>query len=266
MVDLHTHILFGWDDGAETIDDSVAMARLASDNGTTVIAATPHLMWSGERVDPQVIRDRVAEINQRVEEEGIGIRVVVGCEVPALWDHFNLVKHKQVVTLGEGSTLLFEVPLDQHPLQFADLLFQVRMMGLTPLMAHPERSRPFLEDHDLFRACIDESIPIQVTAGSLTGAYGETVRRFAWEIVVQERPIVIASDGHGVEHRRPRLGSAHAMLTDELGAEAADLMCRDNAAALLAGKPVRIARISREAPRETKRNLAGRILRAFGRG
>ena len=265
MVDLHTHVMFGWDDGAKTIDDSVAMVRLASEDGTRVMAATPHLIWSGETVDPQVIRDRVAEINQRVKQEGIDIRVVVGCEVPALWDHFDLIKNKQVVTLNEGRTLLFEVPFHQHALQFADLLFQVRMMGLTPLLAHPERSTPFLQDHELFRATVDEGIAVQVTGGSLTGAYGEIVRGFAWEIVMQERPIVIASDGHGVEHRRPRLGSAYAMLAEELGVEAADLMCRDNAAALLEGKPVRIAHITRKSPSEGKRGLVGRIRRAFGR-
>jgi protein-tyrosine phosphatase len=265
MVDLHTHVMFGWDDGAGTIEDSVAMARLASDNGTRIMAATPHLVWSGVTVDPQTIRDRVAQLNERIAQEGIDIRIVVGCEVPALWDHFNLIKHKKVLTLGEGSALLFEVPSHQHPLRFADLIFQVRMTGLTPLMAHPERSTPFLQNHDLFRATIDESIPVQITAGSLLGAYGKSVGGFAWEIVRQERPIVIASDGHGVEHRRPRLGSAHAMLAGELGEEAADLMCRGNPAALLEGNPIQIARISRKAPPEGSRGLAGRIRRALRR-
>lgn len=263
MIDLHTHIMFGWDDGAETIEDSIAMARLAAKDGIRTLAATPHFLSGVERVHPEVIRERVAAINALIQQEAIDIRVVTGCEITALWDNFNLIKHGQVLMLGDSRCLLFETPFRQLPVQFADLIFQVRMLGITPLLAHPERSEPFLADHDLFNRTVGEDIPVQVTATSLTGGYGERIQGLAWKIVRQERPIVVASDGHGPEHRRPILSPAHAVLKEAFGEEAADLMCRDNAAALLESKPVRIARISRQQPKAERRGLANRLRRVF---
>lgn len=263
MVDLHTHVMYGWDDGAETIDESMAMVRLAAADGTRVIAATPHLLWSNVRVDMAVIEERVAEINECVAAEGLDIQVVTGCEVPATWDSFNLIKHNQVALLGRSRTLLFEVPFTLHAVQFPDLLFQVRMMGIMPLMAHPERSEPFIMDHGLFRATIGPDLPVQITASSLTGSYGDRIQSFAWEIVREERPIVISSDAHGVDRRRPCMSAAHAALSEEFGAEAADLMCRDNAAALLENKPPRTANIERAELVEHKRGLASRLKSVF---
>lgn len=264
MVDLHTHVMYGWDDGAETIDDSMAMVRLAAADGTRVIAATPHLLWSNVRVDMAVIGERVADINERIAAEGLDIRVISGCEVPATWDSFNLIKHKQVALLGGSRTLLFEVPFQLHAVQFPDLLFQVRMMGIVPLMAHPERSDPFIMDHGLFRATIGPDLPVQITASSLTGSYGSRVQSFAWEIVREERPIIISSDGHGADRRRPCMSAAHQALSEEFGVEAADLMCRDNAAALLEDKPPRIANIKRAELTEPRRGLASRLRSVFG--
>jgi protein-tyrosine phosphatase len=264
MIDLHTHVMYGWDDGAETIDDSMAMVRMAAADGTRVIAATPHMLWSNVRVDIGVIEERVKDINERVAAEGLDIRVVTGCEVPATWDSFNLIKHKQVATLAGSRSLLFEVPFKLLPVQFPDLLFQVRMTGITPLMAHPERSEPFITDHALFRSMIEPDIAVQITSSSLTGSYGDRIQAFAWEIVGEERPIVVASDAHGVDRRRPCLAAAHAALSEKLGKEAADLMCRDNPAAVLEDKVLRIANIKRAEPVAHKRGLASRLRSVFG--
>jgi protein-tyrosine phosphatase len=266
MVDLHTHIMFGWDDGAVTIEDSLRMARLAADDGIRVLAATPHFLIGGERVNPDVVRERVAAINASIAEEGLDIRIITGCEIQGLWDNFNVIKHGQALMLGDSRTLLFETPFRQLPLQFADLIFQIRMLGITPLLAHPERSDPFLADFDLFNRTVGEDIPVQLTTTSLLGGNGERIQDLAWKIARQERPVVVASDAHGHEHRRPLLSSAHAMLTEAFGEEAANLMCRDNAAALLANRPARIARIPRQQAKEGKRGLAGRLRRMISGG
>lgn len=263
MVDLHSHIMYGWDDGAETLSESMAMARIAAEDGIRTIAATPHMYWADKQVDPGVIRERVAHINQTIEDEGLDLRVVVGTEVPAFWDHIDPVRQKKVLTLNDSRTLLFEVPFQHLPVRFNDLIFQVRMLGIMPLMAHPERSEPFLADQESFRTLINEDIPVQVTGGSLTGFFGGRVQEFAWDIVSQERPIVIASDGHSSGRRRPTLSDAHAALTEAFGREAADLMCRDNATALIENRMPRIADIPRRPTAEERKGFTARLRKAM---
>jgi protein-tyrosine phosphatase len=231
MVDLHSHILYGWDDGAESMDDSLAMARLAGARGTRLMAATPHLYWQNQRVDPAMIRERVAEINARIHAEAIPLRLVTGTEIPADWDNLTLIERGLALRLGDSKSLLFEVPFVHLPVRFKDLIFQLRMLGLTPVLAHPERCQVFLAEPDAFYRQVDDDTPIQLTAGSLTGGFGETVHDLAWRLIEDERPIIIASDTHNIKNRRPGLLRAHTAVAEKYGENTADLMCNDNPAA-----------------------------------
>lgn len=265
MVDLHSHILYGWDDGAKTLEDSLEMARLAVERGTTVIAATPHLYWESRRVDPEMVVARVAEINEALTAEDIPLQVVPGTEIPADWDNLALIRHGKALRLGDSKAVLFEVPFTTLPVRFKDLIFQLRMNGVTPLLAHPERCQVFLSDPDAFYRQVDEDTPVQLTAGSLTGLFGEKIQDLAWRIAQDERPVVVASDTHNVRNRKPGLQKAHAALAEHFGQDAADLMCLHNPAGLLEDKPMRIARIPRAPEPAEPRGGMNLLKRAFRR-
>ncbi|HEY3267551.1 MAG TPA: CpsB/CapC family capsule biosynthesis tyrosine phosphatase [Armatimonadota bacterium] len=263
MVDLHTHVMYGWDDGADTIETSMVMARLAAAAGTRTLAATPHLRYQEVLVDAQMIRDRVAEINAAIQAEGLEIEIVTGAEVPASWDNLALIQNGKALCLGESRTVLFEMPFRTLPVRMDELVFQLRMAGFTPLIAHPERCQPFLMEPGLVERTIAEDIPVQITTSSLVGSMGGKVRDLAWRIMEQPRPIVVASDAHGVDHRRPVMSDAFAELESAFGAETADLFCRANPAALLANKPPRLAALSRDQEPPARRSLASRLRRAL---
>ncbi len=249
MVDLHSHVMYGWDDGAETLETSLEMVRVAAADGIRVLAATPHMWWKDECVDPGMVRERVAEINEAALHQGLQVRIVTGTEVPAYWDHLDYIRGKRVLSLNDSRTVLFEVPFHHLPVQMNDLIFQLKMLGYMPLMAHPERCAAFQADPDYFRRMISEDTPVQVNAGSLMGFFGESIRELAWEIVAQERPVVIASDAHNAGSRGPVLSEARAALAAEFGEAAAELMCSGNAAALIENRPARIADLRRRPER-----------------
>jgi protein-tyrosine phosphatase len=266
MVDLHSHILYGWDDGAETMEDSLAMARIAVERGTRVMAATPHLYWHNTRVDPEMIRARVAEIDAAIRAETLPLHLVTGTEIPADWDNLTLIERGQALRLGDGKGVLFEVPFVQLPVRFKDLVFQLQVLGFTPLLAHPERCQVFLANPDAFYRNVGDDTPIQVTAGSLTGGFGETVYNLAWRLVTDERPVLISSDAHNVRNRKPGLEKARAALAERFGEEAALLMCDTNASAILENRPLRIANIPRAREADEPQGRFGRLKRALRGG
>lgn len=240
------------------------MLRIAANDGIRVIAASAHMIWAGERVDPEMVRERVAVLNERVAEEGLDIRVAVGTEMRAIWDALMPLKHKQILTLDDSRCVLFEPPFDQLPMHFADLVFQVRMLGYVPLLAHPERCGPFLDDPDLFHRLVDEEMPLQITSKSLTGFNGERVQALAWEMMREERPIVISSDAHNTTSRPPILSEARAVIAERMGEETARIMCEDNPRALIENRAPIIAPAQKM--HEPRPGLAARFLRALGRG
>ncbi|HOC31812.1 MAG TPA: hypothetical protein PKK84_06190 [Armatimonadota bacterium] len=252
MVDLHSHVMYGWDDGAKTIDESLEMARVAAENGTTVLAATPHMYYGEQRVEPDMVRERVAEINERITAEGLDIRIVVGTEMVATWEALMPLTHKKVLTLNDSRTVLLEFPFTQLPIRFKELIFQVRMANIMPLMAHPERCQMFIQEPGSFEANVEPDLPIQINTTSLMGGFGEKIQNYAWKLVEEDRPIVIASDAHNAKSRPPILSEVHAALTEKYGEEIANIMCRDNPRAVIENKGLRIARMKRKPAPEPK--------------
>lgn len=243
MVDLHSHVVFGWDDGADSLEESLAMLRVAESEGTSVLAATPHMFWGGGRVDPTVVRERVGIINAEAAARGITARVVTGMEMPAMWDAANYLFHGEVLTLNDTRAVLFEPPFDALPLRFEELTYQMRLKGFVPLFAHPERCRPFIADHSVYERMVPEDMCIQLTTTSLVGDFGASIQAFAWELLHGPRPIVIASDAHNSTTRNPGMARGRALVESEVGADAARLMFEENPRALIEGRPVRAAGI-----------------------
>jgi protein-tyrosine phosphatase len=263
MVDLHCHVMFGWDDGADTLEESLAMLRVAESEGTSVIAATPHMFWSRGRVDPAVVRERVGIINEAAAASGLTTRVVTGMEMPAMWDAANYLFHGEVLTLNDTRAVLFEPPFDALPVRFEELAYQMRLKGFVPLLAHPERCRPFIADHSVLERMVPEDMCIQLTTTSLVGDFGESMQAFAWELLHGPRPVVIASDAHNSTSRNPGMGRARALVEAQVGADVARLMFEENPRALIEGKPVRASGLSGADGR--KPGLLERVRKMVGR-
>ena len=213
-IDLHSHVLPGIDDGAEDLEDSLAMAALAADDGTEVLAATPHVRADHVGVVVAEIAERVAQVNAAIQERGIALRVVPGGEVAILEALERPEEELRAVTLGGGDTLLVETPHGPLPASFEQLLDAIRRRGFRVLLAHPELSPDFQRAPERLGAIADAGTLVQLTASSFTAPRKAPWRRLAVTALEQEWVHVVASDAHSASWRRPRLGGALAAARD----------------------------------------------------
>ena len=196
MFDLHSHILPGVDDGATSLDVSIAMAKVAAEQGTKVILATPHRKDVTDGSSVQDIAQLVEDINGELSSQGIGLSVLLGME-----NHLDLelpdeFASGRALPMNGTRYILVELPFFGRPNYAEDVLFRLQLQGLTPVLAHPERIEAFQRDPDLLVSFVEKGMLSQVTAGSLVGYFGKEVRRFSNVLLGHGLVHLIASDAH----------------------------------------------------------------------
>jgi protein-tyrosine phosphatase len=204
MIDLHAHILPGLDDGPRTVEDSLAMARIASAGGTRAIAATPHVdHYFG--LEPSGFAAARAALAARLAEEGIELELLAGGEIAPerLVDLDEEALH--TLTLGGGPYVLLECPLSPGGGGLDLMVADLRRRGFGVLLGHPERSPALIRDPGRLAALTKLGALGQVTAGSLAGDFGQTVQRAAFTMLEQGLVHVLASDAHDPVRRSPDL-------------------------------------------------------------
>jgi protein-tyrosine phosphatase len=255
MIDLHCHILPGIDDGPPDVEASLALAAAAAQSGTHTIVATPHVR-EDYPFSPESIPDRVAALNAELERAGIDVEVLPGAELaisraPELGD-----AALRSLRLGSGDHVLVETPYVEVGELLENELFDLQLRGVAPILAHPERSPSFLGDIDRLAALVDKGVLCSVTAASLAGRFGRTVRRFSVELMRAGLVHDVASDAHDLRKRTPDLREGLASVEDDVpGALAqAHWYTEDAPRAILAGEPLP-ARPEPPRPRGLKRLL-----------
>ena len=243
MYDLHSHILPGVDDGARSVEETVAMARVAADNGTTVILATPHSKDVNENWSADYVRKLVRDVNAELQSNGIELTLLPGMET-----HLELylpewVTDGRALPINDTRYILVELPFFGHPNYAEEVLFQLQLQGLTPVLAHPERIEVIQNNPDMLAGFVRRGMLSQITAGSLLGYFGEDVRRFTVGIMERGLVHVIASDAHFADGpRSPKLLPGVEAAAKIVGEERALAMVVDVPKAILEGLPVQVDR------------------------
>ena len=238
MIDLHCHILPGIDDGPKTMADSMAIAAMAAERGTRVIAATPHVSdaypYPSER--PAELRDL---LNKEIGASELDMRVVQGGEV-ALGRAFDLDAAAAArVALGGGPYVLLECSPNAMAANITHAVFHVQSLGFRVLLAHPERCPAFHARVNDLVELVRRGALCSVTASAFTGQFGRTVQRFAVEMHGAGLIHNVASDAHSVGRRSPDLREwREALRSSGLASAAADWMTGDVPAAILAGEDI----------------------------
>jgi len=214
MIDLHTHILPGVDDGAADLDMALAMGRSAWEAGITAIAVTPHFYeipsWSR-------VKQKVKELQTEFARAQIGVELVPGAELLMDLDLLEM-KKEEIPTYGDaGRYCLVELPALQIPLYAEQVLFAVQTKNITPIIAHPERYAAVVSDPNLVFTWIEQGCLVQMNSGSILGRFGPAIQHTAKILLRQGMVQVVASDGHGSDRRRLNLGEAFDALAALLG-------------------------------------------------
>lgn len=238
MVDIHSHILWGLDDGAETLAESIAMLTLAAESGTTDIVATPHAN-SRYRYQPELIDQRIAEASARVDGK---LRIHRGCDFHLSFDNVqDAMENPSKYAINGGHYLLVEFP-DSTIAGMHRVLSTLLDCGLIPIMTHPERNNHLRKIGEEFQEWVRMGCLVQITAQSLLGRFGKRSEESAWEMVRRGLAHFVASDAHDVEDRCPRLDLAFEAVSSRVGAAKAQSLLIDNPQAVLAGKRVSAAK------------------------
>jgi protein-tyrosine phosphatase len=261
VVDLHSHLLPGIDDGPRDVADSLRLAREMAAQGVQTVAATPHCRHDHPGVVPAELADRCERLNVDLRAADIALEVLPAGEVDVVWGLEASDRDLRRVSYGQrGETLLVETPYGPLPTAFEELLFRLSMKGYRLLLAHPERNPTFQSSGERLAELVRRGVLVQLTAASLArptkGSRSATAaRRFATEGLAH----VIASDAHGgaAPDRTSLLDGALAA-SELIGAPRARWMVQEAPAAIVAAEP-----LPPPPPIELrKRSLLGRLGRS----
>lgn len=200
-------MLAGVDDGPEQTEESVGMARAAVAAGIRILTATPHVNHRYPN-DAARIDSRVRELDARLKAEGVALELRPGAEVSLGRALETEAEELQRLTLGGGPWLLLEPPFGASVGRVDVLVGEVRARQPHIVLAHPERCQAFHRDPRMLRSLVDDGVLTSVTAGSLVGRFGETVRRFALTLLGEGLVHNVASDAHDRYARPPGIAAA----------------------------------------------------------
>lgn len=248
MIDLHSHVLPGLDDGASDLEESLAICRAAAADGVTVLAATPHVR-ADYPTTPEAMEFALAAVRAAVGEV---VDVVPGGEIALAELNRPIEELLRFGLAGNPRYLLVETPYVGWPLDIADRLSRVHASGITPVLAHPERNFEVQARPALLEPIVAAGTLVQLTAASLDGRVGRRATACAAELLKRELAHLIASDAHAASVRAVGLSAAASAVGD---VELARWLTVDVPQAILGDTAVP-ERPTRSSPRRFLRRLA----------
>ncbi|WP_050614508.1 tyrosine-protein phosphatase [Bacillus testis] len=238
MIDIHSHILPGIDDGAQTLEDSLAMARQAVEQGISTIIATPHHRNGKFENDKNSILLKVEELNREIERAGIPIRVLPGQECRIHGEVIDGFHNGEILTMNDnGKYVLIEFSSNHVPMYANQLLCNMQFEGILPIIVHPERNHKLLEQPELVYEMVEKGIFMQVTAASIVGAFGKKIQTFSMQMFEANLVHFIASDAHNVTSRGCKMKDAYKVIEKKFGSEYVSYL-KENARLVMEGKPI----------------------------
>ncbi len=196
MIDLHSHFLYGVDDGARTSDTTVQMLAQAESVGISKLLATPHVNELTTPVIAHQIKETFHAIFQLMRRAGISIRIQLAGEVNLLSTSLDLTEYDWVLIGSKNKYILVETPFQFLPDRYSEILFHLRLKKIIPVLAHPERNIKLQNEPAQLIQLINQGCLVQVDAGSITGQFGRKCQRFAERLLHARAVHVVGSDAH----------------------------------------------------------------------
>jgi protein-tyrosine phosphatase len=243
VADLHCHLLPELDDGAPDLDTAIAMARRAVDEGITIAVATPHTFDGVYDVDRTAAHAACARLREALTAAGVALDVRVAAELRLDVRIPGAVAEDPTLSLdGRGRYVLLELPHHAAPPDLARFLFELRVRGTTPVIAHPERNLAVRDDPSIVADWVRHGALTQLTGASLTGAFGAPIQACTNRLLELGLGHLVATDAHRADRRPPMVGAAFAAAVAVVGEAGARALFHDNPLRVLSGEaPATIA-------------------------
>lgn len=229
MIDIHNHILIAVDDGPKLLDESITIAKIAAEQGITVLFATPHVASHSELLGSCLFPEKTAELQSALDEKHVNLRLIPGAEVYPSTDLPRWLNEGYPLTLGtESKFILLDSPLTQIPNGLDSLIFELQSKGYKPILAHPERVEPIQQDPGLLEEIVRRGLLLQINASSLCGKQGSDAMKTAKILLDHNWVHFVASDAHSIRRRRPMLSDAFEELETLYGEKMAVKLTETN--------------------------------------
>lgn len=214
QIDIHSHILPGVDDGSKDLETSLALLKIAVAGGTTDIIATPHVLDANSALTWDAIQYRVETLQKEANQHHIPIRIYPGAETELNWDLLELIRENRSSFCLAGSRyLLMEMPSLALPPHLDELIYELQLMEIVPVLAHPERQMQLMEQPQKLLELLKKGCLTQCNGGSLTGVFGLKVHDNVHMLLNQAMICFMGSDAHNLRHRNSDLQGAREKLT-----------------------------------------------------
>ena len=241
MIDFHNHILPSVDDGSKSIDMSLSMLQHAQNQGITDVVNTVHLQhpkMDGKNVSFNTINKEIDTLKNILNKNNIDINIHIGSEVFFLPNLVELIDNP-LATIGNGKYMLIEFQVHQLPYIHKQELFDLKMAGVTPIIAHPERYNDVMEDISIVTNWLESGCIIQVDAGSVLGYLGSGAQKTSERIIKNGWCHILGSDSHNDRGRNFCLKEAVELVRNWIGDEV-EFLVNNNPEAVIKGKMIDI--------------------------
>jgi protein-tyrosine phosphatase len=238
MIDLHSHILPGIDDGAADLAVSLAMARMFVADGVTDLACTPHILPGLYLNTGPQIRVAVQNLQAELDQAGIPLRLTTGADVHMVPDLVAGLKSGRLLSLGDTRYVLVEPPHHVPPQKFEEFFFNILVSGYVPILTHPERLTWVNSHYAAIERMARSGVWMQITAGSLTGAFGRSAQNLAERMLKDGCVHILATDAHDTVRRPPALSRGRDLAAKFVGVAEAENLVVTRPRGILENAPV----------------------------
>ena len=240
MIDIHTHILPGLDDGSQTLSDSLEMAELALESGVDTIIATPHSNQLGrfENFDLVHLKHVFSQLQQALQEVGIPLTLHLGMEIFASEDLCQKIQAGALLSLNRSRYYLVEFAFDEAPEFIGDILDGMLSVGAIPVIAHPERYFCVQDTPELLYEFREMGAVLQINKGSVFGRFGEEAERTTRFLLENRLAGCVASDAHGADYRTTDMRPVRQFLEERYGEAYAQLLLKVNPRRILEDRQI----------------------------
>lgn len=240
MIDLHSHIIPGIDDGARNMEEAVEMAKDAEHDGVKKIVCTPHVFrYPYNQENLTVIEKKRKELNWTLKENDIQVDVLSGAEVHICHDLMNKMKrYRDILVINQSSYMIVEFPPHNVFSGVVQLFFDLLNHGITPIIAHPERNLVFMRNPDLLFKLIQMGGLCQANSGSFLGYYGRKVKNTVYLFLDLDYIHFVASDCHKPHSQATSISDAGLRIKDIKGEEIVSALLIQNPLAVLSNREV----------------------------
>jgi protein-tyrosine phosphatase len=250
VIDLHSHVLPGIDDGPADMAGSLALAAAAAMDGTSTMAATPHLRADHPGVRPEELAARCESLALAIAAAGVSLEIVSGAEVDVHWSMKASDEALRLASFAQnGTDLLLESPYGPLGSSFEDMVLSLSRRGYRVLLAHPERNPSFRAEPRRLELLVERGVLLQVTTQAVASKDPRSRSRWlAQGLVEHGLAHVIASDAHAATGGRSPTLSVAVRAARHLAPLRAHWMVTDAPAAVLEGAPLPPPPSRRSAP------------------